>query len=102
MQVNFNLQESTTKDVSVRNQGVSRNIVNAFKQIFFALKTVNVRTARTLKEVKKEDLYFMMTIMPWPTFNMQLMQPLMGPLDPQVMGTLQYPEREKPTDSLQA
>lgn len=30
------------------------------------------------------------------------MQPLMGPLGPQVMGTLQYPEREKPTDSLQA
>lgn len=64
MQGNFKLQESTIKDVSARNQGVSRNIVSAIKQIFFALKTVNVRTARTLKEVKKEDLYFMMTLMP--------------------------------------
>lgn len=50
----FKWWESTTKDVSARNLGASRNTVNVSRLVFCALKIVNARIARTLKEVKKE------------------------------------------------
>ena len=81
------LLESTTKDVTAGNQGVSRSIVSASKPIFCALKTVNARIAKILREVKKEGLCSMKTIIQ-STCNKQLMQRLVVPLDLQAMGPL--------------
>lgn len=64
MQVNFRWWESTIKDVTARNQGVSRSTVNASKLRFSALKIVNAWTAKTLKGVKKEELPHRGTIIP--------------------------------------
>jgi hypothetical protein len=94
MQWKFKWWESTAKDVTARSQGASRSIASASKPMFCALKTVNARSVKILKEAKKEGLSFMQTIMQYPTSNRQLMQPLMGLLEPLVMGPLRCPLRE--------
>lgn len=101
MLVKFKHLESTIKDVIAGNQGASRNIVSASKPTFYALKIVNAWAARTLKEVKKEELSIMKTTIPWPTCS-RLMQPSVGPLDPLVMGPLWCPEKERATNSILA
>ena len=91
--------ESTIKDVTARNPVVSRSIVSASKLIFYALKIASAWTARTSKEVKKEDLSFMEIITPWLTCNRLQMQPLVVPLGHLATGLLWHPRREKVKNS---
>lgn len=78
--------QNIIKVAIARNQAALRNIVNAFKPTYFVLITVNVWTAKIMKEVKRGRLSSM-EIMPtiWRIFSKQQMQPLRVLLDHLVM-----------------
>jgi len=51
--------ESIAKDATAGNQDVSRSTVSVTRRIFYVRRIVDVKIARTLKEAKKEKLFFM-------------------------------------------
>jgi len=51
------MHPNTLKAAHARNQVVSRNIANAFRQAFFAKKTADATNARTLMAVLIEEFY---------------------------------------------
>jgi len=51
-----------TKVVTAKNQGASRSTVNVFKLTFSVPKIANVLTAKTSKEVKRDEPCFKETI----------------------------------------
>jgi hypothetical protein len=61
--------ESTAKDATAGNQDVSRSTVSVTRRIFYVRRIVDVKTARTLKEAKKEKLFFMDLRSRIPTYN---------------------------------
>ncbi|KAH0826832.1 hypothetical protein HID58_092550, partial [Brassica napus] len=67
--------------VLLASKDVLRSIVSTFKQTFFVLGTANAWTAKTLKEVSREKLCFMVK-MPtmWLTSTNETITGAVGPL----------------------
>lgn len=96
----FKCWENTIKDVIARDQGASRSIVSASKEISSALRIVNAWNARISKVVMKEGLSFMAVLMPQLMRNRQRMQQLVVPSDHLAMGPLWHPRKGKARNCL--